>query len=67
MAKLSAKARKKLPKSEFGMLGSRKYPMPDKSHARNALARASQQANRGRLSPAQKKRIVAKAHRMLAR
>ncbi len=40
MAKLSAASRKKLPASSFGMPGQRKYPMPDKSHARNAEARA---------------------------
>lgn len=29
MAKLTSKQRKKLPKSDFGMPGERKYPMPD--------------------------------------
>ncbi|MFJ7297538.1 DUF6582 domain-containing protein [Streptomyces collinus] len=42
MAKLKAKQRKKLPKKSFALPGKRKYPIPDKSHARNALARASQ-------------------------
>ena len=41
MATLSAKRRGSLPKSSFGMPGSRKYPMPDKSHAANAKARAA--------------------------
>ncbi len=39
MAKLTTKQRKKIPKGEFGLPGEKKYPMPDKSHARNAKAR----------------------------
>jgi hypothetical protein len=31
MSKLDAKDRKSIPKSEFGLPGSKKYPMPDKS------------------------------------
>lgn len=31
MAKLTAAKRKKIPKSEFGLPGEKKYPMPDKS------------------------------------
>jgi hypothetical protein len=46
MAKLKAAARKKLPSSSFAVPskkpGSGSYPIPDKSHARNALARVSQ-------------------------
>jgi hypothetical protein len=41
MAKLTASARKKLPKSDFVEKGSRKYPIPDAAHARDALARSS--------------------------
>ena len=41
MSKLTTKARKELPKSDFGMPGSRSYPMPDKAHAANAKARAN--------------------------
>lgn len=61
MAKLTAKTRKKLPKSEFGMPGSKKYPMPDKSHARNAKARASEMEHKGKISPSQKAAIDKKA------
>lgn len=32
MAKLHKGVRDLLPKSEFGLPGSRKYPMPDRSH-----------------------------------
>lgn len=65
MGKLTAKKRNALPKSKFGEPGKRKYPMPDKSHAANAKARATQQVKKGNLSPAERSRIVAKANRIL--
>lgn len=64
MTKLTTKARKALPKSDFAGPG-RSYPVPDKSHARNALARASQMANAGKLSPSAKAKIDAKANKVL--
>ncbi len=67
MAKLTAKKRKKIPKKEFGLPGSRKYPMPDKSHARNAKARASEMANKGKLSKSAKATIDAKANKILGK
>ena len=67
MAKLTTKARKALPKSEFGEPGSRKYPMPDMNHARNALARASQAVNAGRMSKGEEEKIAAKAHGVLGK
>lgn len=63
--KLTAKARNKLAKSEFGMPGSRSYPMPDKAHAANAKARATQMVKAGKLSPSSKAKIDAKANKML--
>ena len=39
--------------------------MPDKSHARNAKARASQQAKKGNLTTAEKKQIDRKADKIL--
>jgi hypothetical protein len=57
MAKLSYGARKKLPSGSFAG-PHRSYPINDASHARNALARASQFA-----SPAVKARIRAKVHK----
>jgi hypothetical protein len=36
------KNRKKLSKKMFALPGKRKYPIPDKAHARNALARVAQ-------------------------
>jgi len=55
MSKLSSKQRKKLPKSDFAVPGKRAYPVNDKAHARNALARASQYA-----TPSVKKAVKAK-------
>lgn len=65
MGTLTAADRKALPKSDFGVPGEKKYPMPDKTHAANAKARAVQQAKRGKLSDAEKAKITAKADKML--
>jgi len=65
MAKLTAAARKKIPVGEFGLPGSKRYPMPDKSHAANAKARATQMVNKGKLSAASAAKIRAKANRIL--
>lgn len=65
MGKLSSKQRKALPKSDFGLPGSGKYPMPDKAHAANAKARATQQVKKGNLSSSSKAKIDAKANRVL--
>jgi hypothetical protein len=65
MARLTTRGRKALPKSDFALPGRGKgaakrggYPIPDASHARNALARVSQYG-----SPAQKAEVRAKVHR----
>lgn len=53
MAKeLNAKDRKKLSRKEFALPGKRKYPIPDKAHARNALARVAQNG-----TPAEQKKV----------
>jgi len=65
MAKLTTKARKGLKASTFGLPGSRKYPMPDASHAANAKARATQQRKKGNLSASAEAQIDAKANRIL--
>lgn len=65
MGKLRAEARNALPNGEFGLPGSRKYPMPDKSHAANAKARASQQEAKGNISSSEKSQIDAKANKVL--
>ncbi len=67
MAKLTTKGRKALPKSDFGEPGKRAYPMPDRSHAANAKARASQAVNAGRMSKGTEAKIDAKANRILGR
>ena len=63
-ADLSMAQRKKLPSSSFALpgkglgpsgKGSGSYPIPDRSHAQNALARVSQHG-----SPAEKKAVRAK-------
>lgn len=42
MTRLTYKEKKSLPTSTFVLKKERKYPIPDVTHARNALARASQ-------------------------
>lgn len=65
MATLSARQRRRLPSREFGEPGERKYPMPDRAHAANAKARASQQYRAGRISRGERDRINRKADLML--
>jgi hypothetical protein len=65
MAKLTAATKNAEPNQEFGLPKKRKYPMPDASHAKNAKARASQMEHEGKLSAADKKKIDAKADRIL--
>lgn len=65
MAKLDTAERKAIPSREFGLPGKRKYPMPDKSHAANAKARATQEVKRGKLSAASAAKIRAKADSLL--
>jgi hypothetical protein len=56
MAKLTTAARNAIPSKNFALPG-RHYPIPDASHARNALARASANA-----SPSEQATIRAKVH-----
>jgi hypothetical protein len=64
MAKLTAAKRKAMPKSDFAGPG-RSYPVPDRSHAANAKARASQAVDAGRMSKSEEGRIDAKANKVL--
>lgn len=50
----STKNRKRLSKKTFALPGKRKYPIPDKAHARNALARVAQNG-----TPAEQKKVEA--------
>jgi hypothetical protein len=61
MAKLTSKARDKLPAGKFAG-PDRSYPIPDKAHAANAKARASEFA-----SPALKAKVDAKANKVLGK
>ena len=65
MANLTEKKRDSLKESQFGLPDERKYPMPDKAHARNAKARASQQQNKGNLSKSDEEKIDRKADKIL--
>lgn len=67
MAKLTTRGRNSLPKSVFGIPGKRAYPMPDKAHAVNAKARATQQAKAGNISQGTRAKIDAKANRVIKR
>lgn len=56
--KLTSKERNHLGKKEFAEPGKRAYPIEDKSHARNALARVSEFG-----SPALKAEVRAKVEK----
>ncbi len=67
MAKLTAKKRKALPESDFALpgkgagkegKGSGSYPVPDASHARNALSRVAANG-----TPEEKAKVRAKVKR----
>jgi hypothetical protein len=57
MAKLTSKTRNNLPSSDFAEPKDRKYPISDRNHAKNALARVSQHG-----TPAEKKAVKKKVH-----
>ena len=65
MANMTEKKRDSLKESQFGLPEERKYPMPDKSHARNAKARASQELHAGNLTKTEKAKIDRKADKIL--
>jgi hypothetical protein len=58
MTKLTTATRKKLPNSKFALPG-RRYPIEDVAHARNALARVSQDG-----TPAEKATVRRKVDRL---
>ncbi|MGZ4612519.1 MAG: hypothetical protein ACXV1K_05010 [Kineosporiaceae bacterium] len=67
MGELSTNRRHHLKDSQFGLPDERKYPRPDKSHARNAKARAAQQEEKGTITAADERKIDRKADRILDR
>ena len=64
MAKLTYKQRKKLPKGDFVFPnrapGPGSYPIPDITHARNALARVAQHG-----TPYEKRKVREKVYKKL--
>ncbi len=64
MATLSTKERKNLPAKDFAGPG-RSFPIPDKSHAEDAIRMASRSYNAGNISKHTKHTIVAKAQKAL--
>lgn len=58
--KLSSAARKNLSSSEFALPDERAYPIHDKAHVRNALARAAQQMKGGGAGAERAKRAMPK-------
>jgi hypothetical protein len=65
MAKLSYEHRKHMSAHEFAIPSKKEYPIEDKSHARNAKARASMAEHEGHISKATKEMIDRKADRKL--
>ena len=55
-----------MPGSKFGLPGERKYPMPDKAHARLAKSDAAKEQHAGKLSEAAEEKIDRKADRVLS-
>ena len=60
MAVLTTAARKAIPASKFALPGGR-YPIEDKAHARNALARVSQFG-----TPEEKSKVRLKVRRLFS-
>lgn len=54
-AKLSTERRNSLPDSDFVFPATREYPIPDESHARNALSRGAQNESGARLETIRRK------------
>lgn len=62
---ISAAKRRSLPKSKFGLPGSKRYPVDTKARAANAKARATQMYRAGKLSASSRSKINAAANRTL--
>ncbi|MCH4023917.1 MAG: hypothetical protein LKH33_08735 [Acetobacter sp.] len=66
MSKLTKEERDALPDEAFALPG-RRYPICDATHARDALARASEMLHRGNLTHDEYQMIEQKAHAFLER
>lgn len=67
MSKLTTEDREGIPKGKYALPEERKYPVENKPHARNAKARAAQQEKAGNLSADDRKRVDAKADKVLGK
>lgn len=67
MAELTTRARKAIPTSKFALPDERRFPIHDKAHARNALARAAQGVKAGTLSTADAAKVRAAANKVLGK
>lgn len=63
--KMSAKRRKKLPSSKFGLPKQKKFPLDTRGRAANAKARATQGVKAGTLSPSAAAQVKARANKVL--
>lgn len=64
---MKAAKRNKLKKSQFALPGSRRFPIDTRKRAANAKARATQQANKGKISKGTAAKIHARANKVLNR
>lgn len=67
MSKLTTEDREEISKGNYALPEERKYPIEDKPNDCNAKARAAQQEKAGNLSAADRKRIDAKADKVLGK
>ncbi|WP_418609269.1 hypothetical protein [Gluconobacter cerinus] len=65
MSKLTKEERDSLPDDDFGLPKKRAYPVDTKARARNAKARATQELERGLLTPEERNEIDQAADRKL--
>ncbi|MGY8606328.1 hypothetical protein ACTVH1_11615 [Gluconobacter cerinus] len=65
MSKLTKEERDSLPDGDFGLPEKRAYPVDTKARARNAKARATQELERGLLTPEERNEIDQAADRKL--
>lgn len=64
MAKLTARARKSMPKKDFAG-AAKSFPVQDKKHARLAIGGATRSYDAGNISKATERRVKAKARAKL--
>lgn len=65
--KMTAKRRRNLPDSTFGIPSEHKYPLDTRGRQINAKGRAKQMVKRGKLSSATASKIIAKANRLIGK